>query len=181
MYVPGFITPQSWSYCMTCCCQDNSMEGYWPSLLRPVNFCDSLWFCYGVNQYLRTLQSWSEYSSNRSESSDKQIMWQIKKVGCSCIQTICCKCHFSASHIIWWITNFLYFSHDLFVRWLTSFSLYTSLLFSSLLFPSSSLHFSSLLFSSTLLSISFLLFFTFLFSSLPHNLLPTHCRLTFFL
>ena len=83
MYVPGFITPQSWSYCMTCCCQDNSMEGYWPSSLRTVNFCDSFWFCYGVNQYLRTLQSWSEYSSNRSESSDKQIMWQIKKVGYS--------------------------------------------------------------------------------------------------
>ena len=43
----------------------------------------------------------------------------LGSVGCS-IQTICCKCHFSASHIIWWITNFLYFSHDLFVRWLTS-------------------------------------------------------------
>ena len=43
----------------------------------------------------------------------------LGSVGCS-IQTTRCKCHFSASHIIWWITNFLYFSHDLFVRWLTS-------------------------------------------------------------
>ena len=47
------------------------MEGYWPSLLRPVNFCDSLWLCDGVNQYLSTLQNWSECSSFLSESSDK--------------------------------------------------------------------------------------------------------------